>query len=43
MDDITIIGDDTFETHMKNVREVLERLVDKGLQINPDKSSWAMD
>ena len=43
MDDITIIGDGTFETHMKNVREVLERLVDKGLQINPDKSSWAMD
>ena len=42
MDDITIIGDGTFETHMKNVREVLERLVDKELQINPDKSAWAM-
>ena len=42
MDDIIIIGDGTFEEHMKDVREVLERLVDKGLQINPDKSAWAM-
>ena len=43
MDDINIIGDGTFEICMKNVNEVLERLVDKGLQINPDKSSWAKD
>ena len=44
-DDIIIIGDGTFEIHMKDVKEVLEieRLVDKGLQINPDKSSWARD
>ena len=41
-DDIIIIGDGTFEEHMKDVREVLERLVNKGLQINPDKSAWAM-
>ena len=43
MDEIIIIGDGTFEIYMKNVKEVLERLVDKGLQINPDKSSWARD
>ena len=42
MNDIIIIGDGTFEEHMKHVREVLERLVKKGLQINPDKSAWAM-
>ena len=43
MDEIIIIGDDTFEIYMKDVKEVLERLVDKGIQINPDKSSWARD
>ena len=43
MDDIIIIGDGTFEIHMEDVKEVLERLVHKGLQINPDKSSWAKD
>ena len=43
MDDIIIIGEGTFEIQMKDVKEVLERLVDKGLQINPDKSSWAKD
>ena len=35
MDDIIIIGDGTFEIHMKDVKEVLKRLVDKGLQIIP--------
>ena len=35
MDDIVIIGDGTFGEHMKDVREVLERLVNKGLQITP--------
>ena len=43
MDDIIIIGDGTFEIHMKDLKEVLERLVDKGLHINLDKSSWAKD
>ena len=43
MDNIIIIGDSTFEIHMKDVKEALERLVDKGLQINPNKSSWAKD
>ena len=43
MDDIIIIGDGIFEIHMKDVKEVLERLVDKGLHINPDKSSWTKD
>ena len=43
MDDIIIIGDGTFEIHMQDVKEVLKRSVDKGLQINPDKSSWAKD
>ena len=43
MDEIIIIGDGAFEIYMKNVKEVLERLVDKGIQINPDKSSWARD
>ena len=43
MDDIIIIGDGTFEIHIKDVKEVLERLAHKGLQINPDKSSWAKD
>ena len=43
MDDIIIIGDGTFEIHMKDLKEVLERLVDKGLHINPDKSIWAKD
>jgi len=42
MGDIIIIGDGTFEEHMKDVREVLEILVNKGLQINPDKSDWAI-
>ena len=43
MDDIIIIGYGTFEIHMKDAKEVLERLVDKRLQINPDRSSWAKD
>ena len=43
MNDIIIIGDGTFEIHMKDIKEALGRLVDKGLQINPDKSSWAKD
>ena len=43
MDEIIIIGDGAFEIYMKNVKEVLERLVDKGLQMNSDKSSWTRD
>ena len=28
---------------MKDVKEVLKRLVAKGLQVNPDKSNWTKD
>ena len=41
MNDIVIIGDDTYEKHMKDVKEVVEGLADKGVQVNPDKSTWA--
>ena len=41
MNDITIIGDDTYEKRMKDVKEVVEGLVDKGVQVNPNKSAWA--
>ena len=43
MDDIITIGDGTFEIYMKDVKKMLERLVDTGLQINPNKLSWAKD
>ena len=36
MNDITIIGDDTYEKRMKDVKEVVEGLVDKGVQVNPN-------
>ena len=41
IDDILVLGDETFEVHLELVSEVLTRLRDKGLQVNPLKSFWA--
>ena len=40
LDDIIILGSDSFEEHMKIVSEVLRRLEYQGLQVNPLKSFW---
>ena len=39
IDDILVIGTNTFEEHIKTVHEVLKRLEDQGMQVNPLKSS----
>ena len=41
MDDLLIIGTETYEKHMEQVDEVLTRLESKQMQVNPDKSFWA--
>ena len=43
MDDLLIIGTETFEKHIEQVNEVLTRLEAKQMQVNPDKSFWAKD
>jgi hypothetical protein len=40
MDDIIILGYSDFETHLKDVEEVLRRLQTTGFQVNPDKCIW---
>ena len=41
IDDILVIGTDSYKKHLAVVQEVLTRLEDKGMQVNADKSSWA--
>ena len=43
MDDLLVIGTETFEKHIEQVNEVLTRLEAKQMQVNPDKSFWAKD
>ena len=43
LDDLIVIGNASFEAHMKQVGEVLGRLSNMGLQVNPRKSFWARD
>ena len=40
LDDILVIGNGTFEEHLKQVETVLKRLLDAGMQVNPLKSFW---
>ena len=40
MDDLLIIGTESFEKHMKQLDEVLTRLGTKQMQVNPNKSFW---
>jgi transposase InsO family protein len=42
LDDILIFSDGTFEDHMAKLSVVLERLQQKGLQVNGSKSFWAV-
>jgi hypothetical protein len=42
LDDILIFTNGTFEDHMHKVLLVLQRLANKGLQINANKSFWAV-
>ena len=41
VDNIIVLGSNTFETHMKNVEEVLRRLEEMGMQVNPRKTDCA--
>ena len=40
LDDILIIGNGTFESHLEQVKTVLIRLLEAGMQVNPLKSFW---
>ena len=40
IDDILVIGTNTFDEHIETVHEVLKRLEDQGMQVNPLKSFW---
>ena len=41
LDDIIIIGNDSYAEHLKQVNEVVERLKSMGMKINPGESFWA--
>eukprot|EP00957_Ditylum_brightwellii_P032111 2434994-Ditylum_brightwellii.AAC.1 len=43
MDDIIIIGLGTLVGQLKDIKKVLTRLQEYGMQVNPTKSSWAKD
>ena len=43
LDDLIVIGIDSFQEHIQEMDEVLGRLVEKGFQLNPLKSFWAKD
>ena len=43
LDDIIVIGNWSFQKHMAQVDEVLQRLRDKGLQVHLKKSAWVQD
>ena len=40
LDDVLVLGAGDFESHMKDVDEVLRRLKKRGMQINAVKSYW---
>jgi hypothetical protein len=42
IDDLLIWSNGTYEDHLKQVRQVLDRLADKGLAVNALKSFWAV-
>ena len=41
LDDILIIGAGSYEDHLATISEVLRRLEEMGLQVNPEKRIWA--
>ena len=43
VDDIIIIGSGSYEEHLKDVSLVIDRLIEMGMQVNPLKTSWAME
>ena len=38
--DILIIGNDSFDNHLKQVETVLKTLLEAGMQVDPLKSFW---
>jgi hypothetical protein len=40
LDDTMILGYDTFDNHLKDVIEVLKRLLAAGMQVNISKCKW---
>ena len=40
MDDLMCLEATSFEAHIKKLDEILTRLEDMGLQINPKKTAW---
>ena len=40
MDDLMCLEATSFEAHIKKLDEILTRLEDMGLQINPKKAAW---
>ena len=40
MDDILIIGNGSFDEHLRQVLTILQRLLKAGIQVNPLKSFW---
>eukprot|EP00957_Ditylum_brightwellii_P190514 14501461-Ditylum_brightwellii.AAC.1 len=43
MDDIIVVGSGLLEDHLKDIAQVLKRMREYGMQINPNKSAWARD
>eukprot|EP00957_Ditylum_brightwellii_P077933 5923335-Ditylum_brightwellii.AAC.1 len=43
MDNIIVVGLGLLEEHLKDVAQVLKRMQEYGMQINPNKSAWAKD
>ena len=41
INNILVLGVGTFDVHLELVAEVITRLREKGLQVNPLKSFWA--
>mmetsp|Transcript_27157 Transcript_27157/g.39950 ORF Transcript_27157/g.39950 Transcript_27157/m.39950 type:complete len:553 (-) Transcript_27157:1456-3114(-) len=43
MDNIIVVGSGSLEEHLKDVAQVLKRMREYGMHINPNKSAWAKD
>ena len=43
IDNISIIGYDTFDKHLRDINKVLDMLCHSGVQVNPTKYIWSKD
>ena len=43
VDDIIVFGSSSLEEHLKYVGNALDRLIEMGMQVNPLKTSWAVE